>query len=284
MGAGNKRHAITGLNLEDAIRNHVNDLWQHAEIDASDRSKGAFKRAFWYGTSGSGFTGLIKEKTVGAKGVRKILRNAPKGIITKGPKMGVTAAAAVVGLPFIPITIPAIVVIEKIADKYEAIVEKMIPIVKEKVYRPIKGKFKKKPEGSNNTFRKSIKKDVKELKEGKTLIKIDRNLVKLKDAQKAVGPKIRDMETAFKKMKMDVQRNVQPNKNDFDKGTDKSIKALRGIAEIDHYLDKEMTLVKSLVEAFEKLNENLESLKKGHVKLRDDTMDSIINFQKAILT
>lgn len=137
---------------------------------------------------------------------------------------------------------------DTICDIYDKTVEYALMAGKYVYKKKNKQIIFNKPLSSDEKFRKEIKKNVKKLKEGEGLKVIDRNLVKLKDAKKKVSPKIQEM------MKVVNVGNNNPMgaKN-----------------------QKEITLVKPLIESLEKINTNLDNLNGSLHKTLEETITYI---------
>jgi len=57
----------------------LDKIWDALWLETTDRSKGSFKRALWYGGKKSTMVGFDK-------GARKAIRNAPRKLLTLGVK------------------------------------------------------------------------------------------------------------------------------------------------------------------------------------------------------
>jgi hypothetical protein len=143
----------------------LDKIWNVLWSETTDRSKGSFKRALWYGGKNSSKIGMDK-------GARKELRNAPRKLITfrvgKIPAIGEIAAK---------VADPAAGAAKSIYSKY------------------VKPKVKKAPTGTEAS-RKVAKRAVKDLKEGDVIKVIDRNMVKMKDARNKASQKLSDYNRA----------------------------------------------------------------------------------------
>jgi len=226
----------------------VERIWDEVVLEARNRSKGSFKRALWYGTNSRVFGQN--------KGARKALRNAPKKIILgaldfAGMAPGLSATVGIV----------ADTALSASKDYYSASVKPMI---------------KAKPASAEEALRKQVKSTVKNMKSNAFQV-IDRNLVKLKDAGKKVGPSIRDLMAAAPDMQYraspaGVGMGISP---DAEKQAQKAHDSLRKIAETEYYIDKEMGLVKTLQKALGNLETDLNKMQAATQKTRKEVMEYI---------
>ncbi len=232
--------------------NDVDKIWNDVVIETSNRSKGSFKKALWYGNNNR----LIGQN----KGARKALRNAPKKIL-----IGTLDFAGFA--PGLSATIGNAADIALSAGK-------------EMYSSHIKPLRKAKPMSAEEALRKQIKNAVKDMKSNGLEV-IDRNLVKLKDASKKVGPAVRDLMASAPDMKYSAPtpgsnmpagmgRNV-----DTEKQAMKAHDALKRIAETEYYIDKEMGLVKSLQQALATLEKDLNTMQEKTQKSRKELMEYI---------
>ncbi len=230
----------------------VDKIWNDVVTETSNRSKGSFKRALWYGNN---------SKVFGQnKGARKALRNAPKKIILGSldfaqfaPGLGATIGSA------------ADVALSAGKEFYNANV------------KPLR---KPKPMSAEEALRKQVKNAVKDMKSNAVQV-IDRNLVKLKDASKKVAPAVRELMASAPDMKytaptpgsnMSAGMGRSPN---AEKQAQKAHDALRSIAETEYYIDKEMGLVKSLQQALKDLEKDLNTMQEKTQKSRKELMEYI---------
>jgi hypothetical protein len=230
----------------------VDKIWNAVVTEASNRSKGSFMRALWYGNN---------SRVLGQnKGVRKGVRNAPKKIVLGSLDFAGMAPglSAIVGMA-------ADTALSAGKDLYSA---------------QIKPLRKPKPMSAEEAVRKQVKTAVKEMKSNAFQV-IDRNLVKLKDAARKVTPSIKDLMAAAPDMKyqaaspgsnMSAGMGVSPN---AEKQAQKAHDALRNIAETEYYIDKEMGLVKSLKGALEALEKDLNKMQEKTQKTRKEVMEYI---------
>jgi len=139
---------------------------------------------------------------------------------------------------------------------------------------------KKKPINAEEALRKQVKNAVKDMKSNAVQV-IDRNLVKLKDAGSKVSPSIQALMAAAPDMKYTAP---SPGSNmsagmgrsfDAEKHAQKAHDALRNIAETEYYIDKEMGLVKSLQQALQDLEKDLNKMQEKTQITRKDVMDYI---------
>lgn len=139
----------------------LDKIWGALWAETTNRSKGSFKRALWYGGKVSTMVGMDK-------GARKAIRNAPRKVLVIGaghiPEIG-----AIVG----KVADPAAGAVKKIYSKY------------------VKPNIKKAPTGVEAS-RKVAKNAVKDLKKGDVMKVIDRNLVKMKDARRKATQKVQE--------------------------------------------------------------------------------------------
>lgn len=137
----------------------LDKIWDQLWAETTDRSKGSFKRALWYGGKKSTMLGFDK-------GARKVIRNAPRQVIVMGVK-----AIPEIGPILGKVADPAAGAVKTIYSKY------------------VKPKIRKAPTGVEAS-RKLAKRAVKDLKEGDVMKVIDRNLVKMKDARSKANQKL----------------------------------------------------------------------------------------------
>ncbi|MET7030325.1 hypothetical protein [Sediminicola luteus] len=226
---------------------NVNLMWSDAQFAAKDRgtTMAKFKRAAWYG--GSGF---LTKNVVGDKGVRKMLRNAPRKVLP-----------GLIGKALQKVPLPMV------SEVYDKSVSYALTAGKYLYKNKIKSRVNNKPLSEDEKFRKAIKENVKKLKKGDGLKVIDRNLVKLKDAIKNVDPKIQKMEKEVS--------NSSHNPTNYKSQIDNAWDALRAIAEVDYYIQKELILVKPLIESLEEISKNLDSLQEIYHKELEKTLKYI---------
>ena len=129
----------------------VDAAWTTAQQKSSDRQKGAFMRALWYGNN-SRFFGQNK-------GARKAIRNAPR-------KIAIGTVSNVIGIVVPPGLTDVLTEVVDVAAS--AVASNLAP--------------EKKP---TTDARKNLKRETKELA-ANAVVHIDRNLVKLRDAKKNV--------------------------------------------------------------------------------------------------
>ncbi len=226
----------------------VEKVWAEVVIEASNRSKGSFKRALWYGNNSRVFGQN--------KGARKALRNAPKKIVLET----LNFAGLAPGLSGL-VSTTADIALSAGKSFYSAEVKPLL---------------KKKPVSAEEKIRKQIKGAVKDMKSNAFQV-IDRNLVKLKDAARKVGPAIRDLMTAapdmtYRSSPAGVGMGRSP---DAEKQAQKAHQALRCIAETEYYIDKEMGMVKVLQAALVSLEADLNKMQAATQKTRTEVMDYI---------
>ncbi len=233
-------------------KSKLDQIWNDVVTEASNRTKGSFKRALWYGN---------KNRLIGQnKGVRKAIRNAPKKIMLgaldfAGLAPGLSATVGHV----------ADIVMSAGKDLYSA---------------HIKSMRKPKPVSAEEKLRKQVKLSVKDMQSNAIKV-IDRNLVKLKDAGKKVGPSIRELMAAAPDMHYQSTLIGGVNKigmgmsPDAEKRAQKAHDALRKIAETEYYIDKEMGLVKTLKQALSSLEGDLNKMQEATQKTREEVMDYI---------
>jgi len=229
-------------------------IWDDVQTETSSRSRGAFKRAMWYGNNSR----LFGQN----KGVRKAIRNAPKKVAMGTLGAGLGAAVVPPGLSDL-ISGAVEVVLNKGKDIYSAHVKVMI-----------KGN---RPRSAEEALRKNIKASVKDLKNNSFLV-IDRNLVKLRDAKNKVSPAIDAMMKSQSHISYtSVPSNVAvPTDEEHSK---KAQDALRAVAETQYYIDKVTCLVQATQEANSKILKDLDALK---VKL-ENTQKDVTGYVKEFL-
>lgn len=143
----------------------LDKVWDAVWQETTDRSKGSFKRALWYGGKRSTMVGFDK-------GARKAIRNAPRKLLTLGVKQ-IPEVGSLLG----KVSDPAAGAVKKIYSKY------------------VKPRLKKAPTGIDAS-RKVAKRAVKDLKKGDVMKVIDRNLVKMKDARSKATRKLSEYNSA----------------------------------------------------------------------------------------
>lgn len=226
----------------------VDKIWDDVTIEASNRSRGAFKRALWYGN---------KSKVFGQnKGLRKGIRNAPKKIML--------GALDFTGLaPGLSSTVGNVadLVMSNVKDMYSGHVKPLL---------------KNKPLSAEENLRKRVKADIKNLKSNAFQV-IDRNLVKLKDAGKKIGPAVQALMAAAPDMTyqktsagVGMGRSFAPEKQ-----AQKAYDALRQIAETEYYISKEMGLVQTLKQSLAQLEGDLNKMQEATQKKRKEVMEYI---------
>ncbi len=142
-------------------KQQVVKIWNDVVTETSNRSKGAFKRALWYGNNNM----ILGQH----KGIRKGIRNAPRILATD-----------LLGLVPLPLGVSAVVsqsvdvVLDRGKDLYSGHIKPLI------FNNPI---------SAEEALRKNIKKSIKELDSNAFKV-IDRNMVKLSNAKSKVGPAI----------------------------------------------------------------------------------------------
>lgn len=161
--------------MENLQMNEFDEFW--SEIEKETESRGGnfdrFKRALWYGgrtENVSGFKNTIKNipnTIIGPKGLRKVIRNAPKNIITKGIGAAISTAASTPIGAFVPESITkhamdsvnnalineAIHLSKKITSASvgtvgEVLIQSSIDIVDEKKYQGLKYRLQDKIKGN----------------------------------------------------------------------------------------------------------------------------------------
>lgn len=143
----------------------LDKIWDALWTETTDRSKGSFKRALWYGGKRSTMVGFDK-------GARKAIRNSPRKILILAIKQ-----VPEIGPILAKVADPAAGAVKTIYSKY------------------VKPKIKKAPTGIEAS-RKVAKRSVKDLKQGDVMKVIDRNLVKMKDARRKATQKLSEYNSA----------------------------------------------------------------------------------------
>ena len=222
-------------------------------LETSNRKKGAFKRALWYG--GSGF---ITKKTVGSKGLRKQIRNAPRKIVGGG-----------IGKALGTIPVPLL------ADALKASVDPVMGLGKNIYSSKVKSLIRKDPPMSTEeALRKRAKADIKSLKDKALLQVVDRNMVKLRDAKNKIDPSIQELMKSMSHMSyVSVSSNAAAPTDE--KQTQKAHDALRAVAETEYYVDKIVRISASMRRALEKIEKDLDGIKSAAVKTRNELEDYI---------
>ncbi len=138
---------------EEKLNKIFDNIWY---FETLDRSKGSFKRALWYGN---------KSPVFGQnKGLRKLIRNAPRKAITF-----------------------AIGKVPTFGDALSFVAERPLDLAKNIYAKTLKHKLFGKPQTAEEQYRKNVKHEVKALKSNAVGV-IDRNLVKMRDARAKVKP------------------------------------------------------------------------------------------------
>jgi len=216
--------------------------------DTGNRSKGSLKRAIWYGNNNT----IIGQN----KGLRKAVRNAPKTIAMGGIGAALTGVAP--GLSDL-ISKSADAAMVKCKNLYSG--------------SSVKASFKK-PMSYEEGLRKTVKNDLKA--KGDEIAKIDRNLVKMKDALHKISPAVQGLMSAAPKMTANSATiagkpmagmgvSVTAEKEIEKKAYD----AFKSVAEAEYYIMKLIVLMTSTEEGISKMKSDLKKLldatnKTGH--------------------
>lgn len=236
-----------------------------------------FKRALWYGSNGQvgGYLG-------DGKGLRKTIRRTPQIIAKKGV-MGVATLpikALTSPLGLIPVvgsslsgqlnsilSIPLEIGFEKLLSEVKTIYTMKIEdgsSYKTDLKKFTNKIFKNTKQKEEEEIRKKIKQDVKDLKGENLLVVIDRNMVKMKDAEHKIGP-------AIKKMEKTLER---------DKSYDDKLEAARdvivAIIETEYYSNKITTLINTMQDTLTRMKDGLNDFNKRMEKVDDNVEKFII--------
>ena len=226
-------------------KQQVEKIWDDVVTETGNRSKGAFKRALWFGNDNR----LLGQN----KGLRKALRNAPRALSTD-----------LLGLASIPpglnvmVTSAVDVILNRGKDVYS---DQIKPLIRNK------------PISAEEAMRKNIKHSVKDLKSNAFQV-IDRNLVKLANAKNKVSPAVQALMTSVSHISYThVPSNVAVVSNE--EQVKKAHETLRTIAETEYYIDKVMRLVATLKLALTDVEKDLNKLQEATQKTRQEVMDYI---------
>lgn len=236
----------------------------------SNRTDGfaRFKRAFWYGS-----TGMLGGYFSDGKGFRKTLRNAPKNIMKRGVVNILASPVKVVMAPISVVPVVGSTISGMLSTLFVAPLElgfdKFISEAKgiyrmkiedESSYKNdlkafIRKRLKKGERTEEEEIRKKIKEDLKELSAANFLVTIDRNLVKMKDAQHKIIPATKEME-----------KFIGYEKSSFDGLEEMKIDAIHGVLvaliETEYYASKITTLVNTMQDALTKMKSGLDEFGK----------------------
>lgn len=213
-------------------------------VETANRSKGSFKRALWYGNNNM----WIGQN----KGMRKGIQKAPRQIFMS--------------------SLGAIPIPPGLSDIFSGVVDVLLDKGKDIWSDKVKPHIKERSGPAKASIRSNIKGSVKELKANAFQV-IDRNLVKLKDAQKKVDPAVQAM--------MRTQATSQGvggfgNNAVSSEAEGKSAhNALQAIAETQYYIDKLATLTTATRDSCDEMVTQLEQLKLGLEKNQQEVSDYI---------
>ncbi|MFO1078101.1 MAG: hypothetical protein U1E73_10315 [Planctomycetota bacterium] len=224
-------------------------IWSDVLSETADRSKGAFKRALWYGNNSAVFGQN--------KGLRKAIRNAPRKVAT-----------GALGLANMP---------PGISDAIDGVVDIVLTKGKELYSAHVKPLIRgDRPMAAEEKVRKQIKATVKDLKANAFQV-IDRNLVKLKDAKNKVSPAIQEMMKAQSPPSLSsVPSNVAVPTDE--QQLQKAHVALRAVAETQYYIDKLASLVTATSTALEGIMKGLNELKVAAEQTQEEVSDYVCEF------
>ena len=228
-------------------------IWHCVLVETNNRQKGAFNRALWYG--GRGF---ITKSTVGAKGLRKQIRNVP-GKLAGG---GIKLACGAIPVPLLK-------------DAIKASVEPARGLVKKLYSSKLKKKIRKEPpRDAEEALRKKVKADIKRLEKESILQVIDRNMVKLRDAKSKVDPSVQKL------MQSSSHMSYAQVSSNLAVPTDKqqenlAYNSLRAFAETEYYADKIIRISATLRHALESIEKDLLGINTAMEEQRSHVEDYI---------
>lgn len=255
----------------------------------SDRKKGSFKRAFWYGGRTEGIKGVgnvikaLPNIIIGnmgkGKGMRKVIRNGPKNILqligrlagnglafafpAASAAMPVGAAAA--GAVFTQIGQSAAVSVTQLMTWVLTKNAVKISHSGANYFRDRFGKKKHQSPEIEEAIRKQIKRQVKQLEKEDALLLIDRNLVKMKDAHKKVEPAVKNLMMVLSNKQASEEEKFMAMEN-----------ALRTSAEAVYYVDKVERLVNDLIESLTTLDGSVEELDRNILQIQAHLKEYIL--------
>lgn len=261
--------------------------------DVFDHNRGGkfarFKRALWYGS-----TGRIGGYLGDGKGLRKAIRNVPEKQFKKNtthlvgqpvkfalapisavPVVGPLVSSLITGIIVTPVKLAIDELVSQIKSTYRMKVDDGTSI-KGDIKAGMRKLFNKDPRTADEEIRKQIKLDIKLLKGEDYLLTIDRNLVKMKDAQHRIVPSIKKLEAL-----------VEPTRNTFEtlddnfyKNNEKRMEAanqvLVDIVETGYYIGKITLLVDTMQKALTKVKGELAELDKAINTVDEKVEDYIL--------
>lgn len=256
------------------------------KAEVYNRKKGSFLRALWYGGRTEGFRG-IPNGIVGhfgkGKGLRKAIRNAPRAIVASTVGIAVGAPIVVFGTPA---ALPAAALAGELAkqatklafDAVMGITQDLAMVIVDSIEESISYSYipgeesnyrkmwpRKKPVTESESLRKTIKHEIKDLKKGMGMRIVDRNLVKLKDAQQRIASSIEHLE--------------ELNTASISSGEElyeATFSALRNVAETVYYTKKIKGLLADIQAPLGKLSVNSLKPFRDHVRKVDNDLKNYI--------
>lgn len=234
-------------------------IYKQVQTETLNRSHGSFKRALWYG-HGTRFFGQHK-------GLRKNIRNAPRKAAGAVISIGVGAGLGSVHVGFL-------------SELIMPVIDELATAGKEIYSGHVKALIKHNWSMTNaEGLRKRIKSSMKDMK-ANAFQTIDRNIVKLKYANKKVAPAIGQMNNLVNYMASSTFRMGLAPSEQTPAALSKPVaeaahSALRAIAETQYYIDKTVTLITVLRIALVNLQEDLEKVKTKAVRTEQDIIGII---------
>lgn len=261
-------------------------------LEVYDRKKGSFLRALWYGGRTEGFRGIpnsiISHLGGNGKGLRKVIRNAPRNLTAVTAGIAVGAPIVVFGTPA---ALPAAALAGELAKEVtkvainaaSGLVQSLATLIVDSVQEGISYTYipgeesvyrrkitpRKKPIQQEEQLRKQLKHELKGLKKGLGLRILDRNLVKLKDAQHEIRPSV-DLLSLLN------DDNYTPE-SELYRAT---FSAMASVSETLHYTKKVKGLVANIKNPVVRLSENSLQPFCAHVNKVDQDLK---NYIKAVV-
>jgi hypothetical protein len=252
-------------------------IWQEVEEVTNNRKKGSFKRAFWYGGrteaikgAGNVFKALpnIVIANMGkGKGMKKVIRNAPKNLLQLVGKLAgdtvslafphagevVPVGAVAVGAFFTQVGKSMVTTFTEILTW---IITKDAVKATHSAYNTFGGEKSMSPE-IEEAIRKQIKRQLKQLEKEDPLLLIDRNLVKMKDANKKVEPAIQELMLVLSRPEALEEEKFKAMED-----------ALRVTTEALYYAEKVDRMVDNFQEALGELESRVDKLQNFILQIR----------------
>jgi len=208
--------------------------------DTANRSKGSLSRAILYGNNNA----IVGQN----KGLRKAYRNAPKTI---------SLGALGVALSSVPPGVSTLIgmVVDTALSKCKSLYSDS----------DLKSSYKK-PMSFEESIRKSVKKDIKSKND--EIVRIDRNLVKMKEAVKKITPAVTALMNVAPKSSHHASGSLGVS---VTKDKEKEVyDAYKSVAESEYYIIKLMGLLNATEEGLVKTRAQLDTLLTATKKTGND--------------